>query len=353
MSDSFHWHPEARLFDATGAEVHAENRQRRRPVLGKIGGVLAMSAETGVAVFKDNPQGLAQAIGHPAFRIGGLDQSPPDPHDQPVFETLTSGSTSLPRRVRRTQASWTASFEVNARFGIGPGARVATLGRLVHSLALYGAIEGLHLGAEVHLLDGIRPDRLGAALSQRRITHLYATPAQLRQFADRSDPCPDLCLIFVGGSKLDPALRAGLATLGPNAQIREFYGAAETSFITLADEVTPDSSVGSPYPGVDLRLDPSGDVWVKSPYIFLGYADPAFHLCPDIPAGGTAEPEARPSRAEAKQAHCAPALNSTAPTTRWRDGWLSVGEIGELKAGYLYLKGRAGRMVTVADRSAS
>ena len=47
-----------------------------------------------------------------------------------------------------------ASFRVNAGFGIGPGARVAVLGRLVHSLSLYGAIEGLHLGAEVHLLEG-------------------------------------------------------------------------------------------------------------------------------------------------------------------------------------------------------
>jgi long-chain acyl-CoA synthetase len=38
-------------------------------------------------------------------------------------------------------------------------------------------------------------------------------------------------------------------------------------------------------------------------------------------------------------------------TTRWRTGWLSVGEIGELKDGFLYLKGRAGRMVTVADQN--
>ena len=39
------------------------------------------------------------------------------------------------------------------------------------------------------------------------------------------------------------------------------------------------------------------------------------------------------------------------PATRWRDGWLSVGEIGSLKDGHLYLKGRAGRMVTVADQN--
>ena len=299
------------------------------------------------AVFPDTPQGLASAIGHPAFRIGAPDQPPPDPHDLPVLETLTSGSTGQPRRIRRTQASWTASFAVSASLGIGPRARVATLGRLVHSLSLYGAVEGLHLGAEVHLLSDLRPDRQLQALGARRITQLYATPAQLRLILGPG-ALPDLSLILVGGSKLDPTLRAALATLAPKARIREFYGAAETSFITLADAATPEASVGRPYPGVDLHLDPGGEVWVSSPYLFLDYV---FHTGPNIPAGGTSEPVVRSSRTEARQEACAAALNVPPGSTRWRDGWLSVGEIGELRAGHLYLKGRAGRMVTVADQN--
>jgi long-chain acyl-CoA synthetase len=298
MTDRFRWHPEARLFDSTGVEVRS--RLPESPIL------------------PDTPQGLAAAIGHPAFRIGAPDQPPPEPHDPPILETLTSGSTGQPRRIRRTQGSWTASFAVNARLGIGHGARVATLGRLIHSLSLYGAIEGLHLGADVHLLADLRPDRQRTAIADRQITHLYATPAQLRLLIG-PETLPDLQLILIGGSKLDATLRARLATLAPNAQIHEFYGAAETSFITLADETTPEPSVGRPYPGVDLHLDPTGEVWVKSPYLFLGYA-------PDFPS-------------------------ARFPATRWRDGWLSVGEIGELKDGFLYLKGRAGRMVTVADQN--
>lgn len=305
MSENFRWHPESRLFDSAGGEVQ---RTGPRPPLPPV-------------ILADRPQSLAQAIGHPAFRIGATDQPPPEPHDQPILETLTSGSTGQPRRIRRTQASWTAGFAVNARFGIGPGARVATLGRLVHSLSLYGAIEGLHLGAQVHLLSDLRPDRQRQALLDWQITHLYATPAQLRLILGPAT-LPELRLILVGGSKLDPALRAALATLAPNAQIREFYGAAETSFITLADETTPDASVGRPYPGVDLHLD-GGEVWVRSPYLFLGYA---FQTGPNPPAEGT-------------------------QTTHWRDGWLSVGEIGEMRDGFLYLKGRAGRMVTVADQN--
>jgi long-chain acyl-CoA synthetase len=294
MTDRFRWHREARLFDQARREV------ARRRASG--------------TVLPDTPQGLAQAFDLQAFRIGAPDDPAPVPGNQPVFETLTSGSTGSPRRILRTQASWTASFAVNAGFGIGPGARVAVLGRLVHSLSLYGAAEGLHLGANVHLLEGLRPDRQRKALIAGRISHLYATPAQLRLLVDGSGLCPDLRVILVGGSKLDPGLRAALQGMAPAARVHEFYGAAETSFITLADADTPEGSVGRAYPGVEIALDPCGELWVRSPYLFKGYAgDPG--------------------------------------SARWQDGWLSVGEIGRMEDGFLYLHGRAGRMVTVADQN--
>ncbi|NJO34276.1 MAG: AMP-dependent synthetase, partial [Rhodospirillales bacterium] len=97
---------------------------------------------------------LAQAVAlGQGFRIGGAGAVAAGPGH---FETLTGGSTGAPRRILRRVDSWTASFAVNAGlFGIGPGMRVGILGRLSHSLALYGALEGVHLGAEVHLLDGL------------------------------------------------------------------------------------------------------------------------------------------------------------------------------------------------------
>jgi long-chain acyl-CoA synthetase len=293
MTDRFRWHPKARLFDAAGHQVSA---------LPPVGPVVP-----------DNVIGLAQAIGLPAFRVGATDEAVPAETDIPVFETLTSGSTAKPRRILRTQASWTASFAVNAGFGICPGARVAVLGRLVQSLALYGAVEGLHLGAEVHVLDVLRPDRQREALIAHGITHLYATPAQLRLLAEGEGQCPDLQLILIGGSKLDPVLQAAVQVMAPNAAIREFYGAAEASFITLADEETPEGSVGRAYPGVQIAVE-AGEVWVKSPYLFIGYA-------------------------------------ADSGSARWRDDWLSVGEMGRLEDGFLYLHGRAGRMVTVADQN--
>jgi long-chain acyl-CoA synthetase len=305
MKGRFTLHPAARLFDGAGE--------------------VAVRPAAGPSVLPDRPGGaaVAGAFGRGrGFRIGG--------EGQPAaagFETLTSGSSGQPRRIWRSVESWQASFAVNAGlFGIGPGVPVAVLGRLSHSLSLYGALEGLSLGAAVHLLDRMRPDRQRQELAARGVGLVYATPAQLRLLIEAGGPLlPGLRHVLVGGSKLDAALRAALGGMAPAAAVREFYGAAEASFITLAGDGTPEGSVGAAYPGVriavrdgagqDLPQGALGEVWVCSPYLFQGYAgaDP----------GGA----------------------------RWDRGWLSVGEMGHLADGHLWLAGRAGRMVTVADQN--
>jgi long-chain acyl-CoA synthetase len=311
--DRFRWHPAARLIGPDGVAV-------------------APTTDAPDAVIRDDPSGgalafaMARAARGLAFRIGAPDAPAPRADAVPVFESLTSGSSGQPRRIRRSQQSWIASFAINAGlFGIGSGTRVAVLGRPVHSLTLYGAVEGLHLGAEVHLLDGLRPDKQRAALAERAVDVVYATPAQLRLMAEAGGPALPLRLILTGGAKLDPTLRADLAVMAPAAAIREFYGAAEASFISLSDPTHPAASVGVAYPDVaiDIRSPDGmilpdgmmGAVWVRSPYLFDGYGDGL-----DGPA-------------------------------RWQDGWLTVGEIGRLDQGALYLAGRAGRMVTVADQN--
>lgn len=256
---------------------------------------------------------LRRALSGAPFRIGGPGALAAKAGQ---FETLTSGSSGAPRRILREAASWTASFAVNAGlFGIGAGCHVATLGGLEQSLSLYGAIEALHLGADVSVLAGLPPARQLAGLAG--VDVLWASPAQLRLMLVAKGDLRGLAHVVIGGSKLDDALRAALQAR-TGAQVTEFYGAAEASFITLARAGAPVASVGAPYPGVDLRVD-QGQVWVRSPYLFIGYAG-------DDVGNDTG---------------CA----------RWHNGWLSVGEMGQMHGGQLYLHGRAGRMVTVADHN--
>lgn len=298
----FVWHPQARLFGPDGAE-HA-------------------SAGLALAVIPAQPAAsavqaaFAAAAAGVAFRIGGPAE-PPLSGPVPMFETLTGGSTGTPRRIRRTQASWIASFRINAEmFAISPGTAVAVLGALSHSLALYAAIEALHLGADLHLLGGLRPDRQMQALAARRVTVVYATPAQLSLLAEAGGVA---CVrqIVVGGGALAAGLRARLAEAVPAARIATFYGAAETSFVAMSH--TDQDAAGLPYPGVaiDLRTigpDGSGEVWVQSPYVAAGYGGP-------------------PGAA------------------RWADGWVTAGEWGRWCHGALLLVGREDRRVRIADQS--
>jgi long-chain acyl-CoA synthetase len=300
----FRWHEAAVLQDHHGAEV--AHPGAFAPLLPDRPGVAAL--------------GAVMAGGGRPFRIGGTGALEAG---SGAFETLTGGSLGAARRIMRSQASWCASFVVNAGlFGIGPGVSVAVLGRLSHSLALYGAVEGLHLGARVHCLDGIRPDRQAQALAARGVAVLYATPAQLHGVAVARVALPDLQHVLVGGAAFGGVARAALQRVAPAARVHVFYGAAEASFITLADDGAEKGAVGHPYPGVEVRLGVAGalgaqegQIWVKSPYLFQGYAG--------ADRGGAV----------------------------WCDGWLGLGEIGVMTPQGLVLRGRAGRMVTVADRN--
>lgn len=300
--DGFHWHLQARVYDAKGVAVP-------RPFA--VSGACA-----------DRP--IAAALGHAfsggAFRIGA--EGAPAPVEG--FETLTSGSTGAPRRIARSFASWKRSFSVNAGlFGIGPGVRVAVLGRLVQSLSLYGAVEAVSLGAQLHVLEGERPDRQRATLSVRGVEVIWAAPPQLQLLTEAEGAAlPAVRYVLVGGAKLDTGLRTALAMMCPNAELREFYGAAEASFVALADAETPSHAVGRAYPGVDIGIGSpngravEGRIWVRSPYLFRGYAD------------------------------------ADAGVAEWQDGWLGLGEIGTLENGQLILRGRIDRMVTVAGQNA-
>lgn len=146
---------------------------------------------------------------------------------------------------------------------------------------------------------------------------LYATPTQLRRLllAEGEGALPAVAYVFCGGGKLDAACRAGMAALCPNATIREFYGASETSFITIADAATPEGSVGRAYPGSGSgSTDPGGFSW-RAPI-------------------------------------CSTAMPKPTSSPPREDGHIGTGDIGVLDAeGNLFLRGRENRMVTVADRT--
>jgi long-chain acyl-CoA synthetase len=237
----------------------------------------------------------------------------------------TGGSTGIPKIIARSQASWIKSFEINrVLFSITAHDCVAVFGDIMHSLALYGVIEAAHIGADILMLAGLRPKAQRDQLQQARATILYITPTQLKMLLSAKPKAAHLRHIIIGGGAVSTQLQELASHHFPNATMTQFYGASETSFITMANETTPQGSVGLPYPDVsvkiigedgDTRAD-IGEVWVKSPYLFDGYAQ------------------------------------GDGPDTQLKDGFITIGEMGRLDgAGNLFLLGRKSRMVTIADQN--
>ncbi len=314
----FQWHPAAQLF--AGARCIA------RPPVAAHGGFRALSATSTVAALED----LANVLGTGAgFCLHHLAWDAAVGADRGKFLTLTGGSSGQPKIIRRSQASWVRGFDINARlFELTLQDSVAVFGNLSHSLALYGVLEALHLGLDAYALDLCSASQQRACITSNDIRILYATPVQLRLLAGQhaTDPMPSVRLILCGGGQLDAVSRGAIQRVFPRADLRVFYGAAETSFISLADADTPPGSVGKPYPGVDLDLRPVSDgppgkdreVWVRSPYLFDAYA------------------------------------NRTDSEARWDGGFLTVGELGHLDSdGNLWLTGRRSRLVKIADQNVS
>lgn len=200
------------------------------------------------------------------------------------FQSISGGSMGFPKVLERTCISWILSFNTNDKNYNLSGSRVALLGSLTHSLSLYGALEAIFLGCEVHHLAGLSPSSQLEYLDNKKIEILYVTPTQLRLMLSakyKNYIIDSLRYIFIGGASIEQNTLAELSKIAPNAELKQFYGSSETSFITISDLLTPINSVGKAYPGVEIVLGDhpdkpvsvgeTGRVWVRSPYLFSKY----------------------------------------------------------------------------------
>lgn len=212
----------------------------------------------------------------------------------------TSGTSGASRSVVRTTESWVASFGAVASLaGLSSSSRVWVPGPLTATMNLFAAVHATVLGAP--LVPTIA-----------EATHAFLTPHLLTLHRDALDGRT----VVVAGDRLPRALHDRAVAAG--ATVHHYYGAAELSFVAWgahADDLHP-------FPGVEVSVR-SGEVWVRSPYVCLGY---------DGPPG---------------------------PLRRDADGFATVGDRGETTDGRLVVRGRddavttGGATVAVADVEAA
>ncbi len=117
------------------------------------------------------------------------------------------------------------------------------------------------------------------AVARHSATRLNAIPAIWSRILDAGD-APSLLgsLRFAdtGTSATPLELLEAIERVAPAAHLRVFYGSTEAGGVTALDHADirrKPGSCGVPGPAVEVRIDPSGELWARGPLLFDGYLD--------------------------------------------------------------------------------
>jgi acyl-coenzyme A synthetase/AMP-(fatty) acid ligase len=200
----------------------------------------------------------------------------------------TGGTTGAARRVLRTTTSWWASFVAYTELtGVTADARLWVPGPLTASMNLFAAVHAAAVGAS------LVPDAQAAS-------HACLTPAQLDRHGEQLRSGTS---VVVAGDALPHGLAAVARERG--LTVARYYGASELSFVASSRA----GEALAPFPGVEVEVR-DGEIWVRSPYLCLGYA------------------------------------GSPGTLRRDPDGWATVGDLGRYDGHTLTVLGRPGHVVT-------
>lgn len=241
-----------------------------------------MSAWSGIgdlAVGPLNPMARPEAVSH-------------DPKDQVAAMIYTSGTSGQPKGVMLTHAGLLHIASLSSQLRrLSPKDTVYGVLPMAHVVGLSSQLIGsLACGCCLQLEERFSPEALCAMLRGRRISVLIGVPAMYARlldwcartgtaFADHG-----LRILGTAGSPLTPELKQAVeAAFGMTLQ--NGYGLTEMSPTvaqTRLEWSREDCSVGTPVPGVEIRIvdlasrsdvgrGEVGELWVRGPNLMKGY----------------------------------------------------------------------------------
>lgn len=208
--------------------------------------------------------------------------APPLPDHLPPDVVLikhTPGATGIPRGIHFTAAQLVAeAARLVAAMDMRPDRPNLAAISLAHSYGFSNLVLPLVLhGIPLHALPVPFPQTVAAAFRCHSSLTVPAVPSIWRAW-HRSGILANapLATAISAGAPLPPDLeQAVFASHG--IKLRNFYGASECGGISLDTSATPRSDpadVGTPLPGIDVSIHPSGRLLVASDAVGTGYDAP-------------------------------------------------------------------------------
>jgi long-chain acyl-CoA synthetase len=216
----------------------------------------------------------------------------PNVTDRVAALIYTSGTTGVPKGVMLSHR--------NLLFLAAGSAKIRTLTAddrfygilpMSHAVGLSVVLLGSLLsGASLYLSARFDPMNARLTLERERLTVILGAPATFNQFLQyakfrnlQSLKFPALRIIATSGAQLHPSTKSGTESLF-GMPLHNGYGVTECSPTIAQTRVEAprcDTSIGPPFPGVEIKLagpdrkpvpeGEAGELWVRGPNVMKGY----------------------------------------------------------------------------------
>jgi cyclohexanecarboxylate-CoA ligase len=255
----------------------------------------ALVVEPGLDQISD-PTALADTFGGPPVAVRACPSAPSDV----ALVLFTSGSTGRPKAVLHTHRglSWKAALMATVH-GLGADDAVLMPAPMAHiSGLLNGVLVPGAAGLRSVLVRRFDPEQALALVARERISFLAGPPTFFIAMAtalngatgernDRTD-VSSVRLISSGGASVTPAFVEETARTF-ECRVKRTYGSTEAPTVTTSTDDDPfeqardtdgrtvgyvELRVSDPDTGVRRTTGSSGELWVRGPEMFAGYADP-------------------------------------------------------------------------------